>query len=121
MKQERERIRNGYRRKAILDALDSALGGACVRLNTNGFSINVLGQKNAEGKTAGAFLLNLGCGRTMPLEFAIRNPASENYALHLPGKDPVPLTQVSRKKYVRADFIPDSEVRLVEAVALTEP
>ena len=88
---------NGYRRKAILDALDFALGGSFVRLNTNGFAINVLGQKNAEGKTVGAFLLNLGCGRTMPLEFAIRNPASENYALHLPGKDPIPLTPVSRK------------------------
>jgi len=85
----------GYRRKTVLDALDSLLvGGMSVRLLTGGFSICVIGRKNADGKTVGAYLLNAGIGRTMPLELAIRNPAFAAYRFIRPEEDPVDLTPI---------------------------
>lgn len=89
---------NGFRRKSILDALDSVIpGGMSVRLMTNGFSVNVLARKDDQtGKTIGAFLLNLSIGETMDLELAIRNPAFEEYQMFLPKQaEPVKLTLLS--------------------------
>lgn len=84
---------NGFRRKAILDALDSVIpGGMAVRLLTNGFAVNVIARKSdRSGKTAGAFLLNLSIGATPELEVAIRNPEYQEYELILPRRPPVKL------------------------------
>ena len=63
----------GGRRHAILDALDAAVpGGMPVRILTDGYALSVSVRKTADGRTAGAFVLNLGMGETPPLELAIR-------------------------------------------------
>ena len=75
-----------YRRKMILDALDSLLphGGLPVCLITGGFSVCTIGRTTAAGTTAGAYLLNCGIGRTMPLELAIRRSEYRDYWLIRP-------------------------------------
>ena len=87
----------GYRRKSILDALDSVIpGGMAARLITNGFKINILTrQDDRNGKTTGVFLLNLSIGGTPDLELAIRNPAFTEYQIIIPKQDPVKLIPVS--------------------------
>ena len=75
-----------YRRKMILDALDSLIphGGLSVRLITGGFSVCTIGRTTSTGTTAGAYLLNCGIGRTMPLELAIRRSEYRDYWLIRP-------------------------------------
>ena len=78
----------GPRRKMILDALDKALPGKMpVRLFPGGFAVWVVAHVDEEGKTAGAFLVNLGSGVTMPLDIALRDPsACEFEALYSDGR-----------------------------------
>jgi hypothetical protein len=85
-----------YRRKMILDALDRLLpnGGLPVRLITGGFSICVRGRITASGRTAGAYLLNCGLGKTMPLELAIRRCEYKEYWLYRPEEEPKRLIPV---------------------------
>lgn len=81
-----------YRRECILDALDSLVpGGMSVRLLTSGFNVAVVGRNNDYGKCTGCYLLNLGSGRTLPLEIAIRNPAAETFLLHRPECETITL------------------------------
>lgn len=62
------------RREAILDALDSAVPGKMrARLLTGGHSVEIIVRADADGKTAGVFLLNASMGATRPLKLAIRN------------------------------------------------
>ena len=83
-----------YRREMILNALDRLIpaGGLSVRLLTGGFSICIKGRTAASGTTAGAYLLNCGIGKTMPLEIAIRRSADKDYWLYRPEQEPVKLT-----------------------------
>ena len=99
---------NGYRRKTILNALDSVIpGGMVVRLMTNGLALDVLARKDDRtGKTAGAFLLNLSIGETPDLELAIRNPAFDEYELLLPKQEPVKLIPVSDSGEEKRFIIP---------------
>ena len=78
----------GPRRKMILDALDNALPGKMpVRLFPGGFAVWVIAHVDEEGKSAGAFLVNLGSGVTMPLDIALRDPsACEFEALYSDGR-----------------------------------
>ena len=65
------------RRKTILDALDSVVPGKMrARLLTGGHSVEVIVRADAEGKTAGVFLLNPSMGATRPLKLAIRKGRS---------------------------------------------
>ena len=75
----------GCRRHAILDALDAATpGGQPARLLTDGYSVAVTVRKDADGRTAGVFLFNLGLGETPPLELAIRRGAQPSWRVTLP-------------------------------------
>jgi len=68
----------GYRRAAVLDALDAALpGGMGVRLTTGGYAVAVVARKKADGTPAGAFLMNFGLGETPPLEVVFRTKDGE--------------------------------------------
>lgn len=58
----------GCRRHGILDALDRAVpGGLPVRLLTDGYAVVVVAHKTPDGRTAGAFVMNMGTGETPPL------------------------------------------------------
>jgi len=86
----------GYRRKVILDALDS-VRWTSVRLLTGGYAVSVTVRKDdATGKTAGVFLLNTSVGSTPALELAIRNPAHGKFAMILPESKPVCLQIVKK-------------------------
>lgn len=86
-----------YRRECILNTLDSLIpGGMSVRLLTSGFKVSVTGRCDSEGRCVGVYLLNLGSGRTMPLELAVRHPASEGFMLHLPECAPMPLEPIRK-------------------------
>jgi len=111
----------GYRRKTVLNALDSLLpdGGMSVRLMTDATSVCVIGRKTRAGKTAGAFLLNAGIGETMPLELAIRNPAYRSYRIRRPKCEPQTAEIVSRSSreiVLRLDGIPGWQPVLIEGV-----
>ena len=65
------------RRKTILDALDAAVPGRMrARLLTGGHSVEIIVRADADGKTAGVFLLNPSMGSTRPLKLAIRRGKS---------------------------------------------
>ncbi len=89
----------GYRRNAILDALDTAIGkGTAVRLLTVGYCVTVVARKALNGKTIGVFLLNTSAGRTPDLTIALRNPAHEKYLVQRPGMEPIFATVISRNE-----------------------
>lgn len=73
------------RRKAVLDAIESVAGPMHVRLLTGGYSVAVIARVDAEGRTAGAFLVNGGCGETPPLEIALRRPAFGKWRVRAVG------------------------------------
>ena len=75
----------GCRRHAILDALDfAAPGGLPARLLTDGYAVAISVRKTTDGRTAGAFLFNLGLGETPPLELAIRRGDSSAWRIAQP-------------------------------------
>ena len=64
----------GYRRRAILDALDDALPGKMpVRLLTDGFAVAAVARVRPDGTPAGALLFNFGMGHTSELKVAFRD------------------------------------------------
>ena len=86
----------GGRRHAVLDALDAATpGGMPARLLTDGYAVAVTVRKNADGRTAGVFLFNLGLGETPPLELAIRRGARSAWSVSCP-RQPDASAQVVR-------------------------
>ena len=87
----------GCRRRAILDALDSASpGGMPARLLTDGYAIAVSVRKTVDGRTAGVFLFNLGLGETPSLELAIRRGVAESWQVQRPRQHRVAAEAVSR-------------------------
>lgn len=85
----------GCRRAGILDALDAAVpGGMSVRLLTDGYAVAVVARQSKDGRTAGAFLLNLGTGETPPLELAIRRGAAKSWRVMRPKTAPTAAEKV---------------------------
>lgn len=75
---------SGYRRHAIMDALDDAVPGKLpVRLVTDSFRIAVTARKDANGHAAGAFLVNAATGETPPVELALRG-SKKDWRVRLP-------------------------------------
>ena len=80
----------GYRRKAILDAVDSTLnGGLSIRLEPGGFAVAPMSRMTKDGRTAAAFLINTSIGKTPVLRLKIRRPAFRNWELIYFDKSPV--------------------------------
>ena len=80
----------GYRRKAILDAVDSTLnGGLSIRLEPGGFAVAPMARMTKDGRTAAAFLINTSIGKTPVLRLKIRRPAYRNWELIYFDKSPV--------------------------------
>lgn len=80
----------GCRRHGILDALDRAVpGGLPVRLQTDGYACVVVARKTPDGRTAGAFVMNMGTGETPVLELAIRRGVSDRWQLLRPKEAPL--------------------------------
>lgn len=70
-------------RKAVQDMLDEVVPGKLpARLLTGGFSLSMQTRVNRSGRTSAIYLQNASVGRTMPLEIAIRRPASGEYYLY---------------------------------------
>jgi len=91
------------RRKTILDALDAAVPGKMhARLLTGGHSVEVIVRADADGRTAGVFLLNPSMGPTRPLKLAIRNGKAEAWRVRTQTGD-VPVVTTKR---------PDGEIVL---------
>lgn len=68
----------GYRRRAILDALDDAVPGKMpVRLLTDGFAVAAAARMRPDGTAAGALLFNFGMGHTSELKVAFRENGKE--------------------------------------------
>ncbi len=90
---------NGYRRKAICDALDSAIpGGMAARLMTNGLAMQIIARRSdISGKTVGVYLQNQSIGSTPELEVALRDPEFAEYQLVTPKQAPIKLTVLARK------------------------
>ena len=75
----------GCRRHGILDALDRAVpGGLSVRLMTDGYACAIIGRKTADGRTGGAFVINLGTGETPPLDVALRRGVTSEWSIVRP-------------------------------------
>lgn len=80
----------GYRRKAILDAVDSTLNdGLSIRLEPGGFAVAPMSRMTKDGRTAAAFLINTSIGKTPILRLKIRRPAFRNWELIYFDKSPV--------------------------------
>jgi len=80
----------GYRRQAILDAIDKTVsGGLSARLLTPAMAIAIQAYRRKDGKTTGVYLLNSSIGSSMPLTLAIRRPAMKEVKYMLPGQVPV--------------------------------
>lgn len=114
----------GYRRKAVLDALDSVIPGRMsVRLLTGGYAVNVIGRRDdGSGKTVGAFLLNISIGATPELELAIRNPAFKSFRIRRPDGTLETAETVSRSGseiVLRIPGIPGWQPVLIEGAVQT--
>ena len=80
----------GYRRKAILDAIDNTLNkGLSIRLEPGGFAVAPMSRITKDGRTAAAFLINTSIGKTPVLRLKIRRPAFRNWELIYFDKSPV--------------------------------
>ena len=78
----------GYRRKMILDAIDSmTVNKIPARLMTDGFSIYPIIRVRNNGEVAGVFLVNTSIGETMDLKLAIRDGGASKYLLHQVGTE----------------------------------
>ena len=90
----------GYRRKAILDAVDSTLnGGLSIRLEPGGFAIAPMARMTEDGKTAAAFLINTSIGKTPILRLKIRRPAFREWELLYFDKTPVKAKVLSASEH----------------------
>ena len=92
----------GPGRKAVLDALDSCVpGGLNVRLLTGGYVVAVHGRADADGRTAGAYLLNAAAGETPSLELAIRRPAGGTWMVRtVDGERPAEVVRTGEDEIV---------------------
>ena len=115
----------GCRRHAALDALDLAVpGGMPARLLTDGYACSVSVRKMTEGRTAGVFVMNLGTGKTPPMELAIRRGAAKSWALARPGQADVAAETVRTEgdeTIVRLPALSPFGVVLVKAAELPRP
>ena len=109
----------GCRRHAILDALDAVTPGRMpVRLLTDGYACAVVARTDADGRTAGAFVMNFGTGETPPLDLALRRGRSKVWMLHRPKADVEPLESVrvdGTETVVRIPPLPPFGVAFVSA------
>ena len=90
----------GYRRKAILDAVDSTLnGGLSIRLEPGGFAVAPMSRMTKDGRTAAAFLINTSIGKTPILRLKIRRPAFREWELLYFDKTPVKAKVLSASEH----------------------
>ena len=72
----------GFRRMAILDALDTLIPGKLsARLDAPGYAVNVQSRVDREKRCLGAMLLNLSIGAIPPAELRLRRPVANEYEL----------------------------------------
>jgi len=85
-----------YRRKAILDALDSLLPeGLSIRLEPGGFAVAAMSRLDKTEKTRCAYLINTSIGKTPELKLKIRRGAFRNWEVRDAEKRKIPVKVLS--------------------------